>query len=398
MTPAEFNLRHLRALAAVLRQSGFGAAAKAVGISQPAVTQAVARLEALTGTRLLERGSTGVTPTDAGILLAARGEAAAAALGEALGPQRRGGIGARSGADAELSMAQVTALLALADRGSYAAGAAALGVAQPSLHRSVGSLEELCGVALTARRGRGTILTAAGNRLAAGFRLALAELQAALDELAVLGGRDQGAVRVGADEAALARLIPGAIRRFLAEHPPVRIEVQSAEGGAARLRDGRLDALVAIASPDLTGAGLTAEPLLEDPLVIAARSGHPLAGAATPGLVRLAGFGWALPAPGSGEQQAWERLFLDGGLFPPAPSVTCPSVPALLELVAGTDLLMVAPQALVHLNADRLAQVGQKLSANRQLVLVTRSGWAPTPAQATFLDEIRAGAREVLAF
>jgi hypothetical protein len=31
-------------------------------------------------------------------------------------------------------------------------------------------------------------------------------------------------------------------------------------------------------------------------------------------------------------------------------------------------------------------------------VLVTRSGWAPTPAQATFLDEIRAGAREVLAF
>jgi hypothetical protein len=32
------------------------------------------------------------------------------------------------------------------------------------------------------------------------------------------------------------------------------------------------------------------------------------------------------------------------------------------------------------------------------LTLVTRAGWAPTPAQATFLEEIRGGASEVLAF
>jgi DNA-binding transcriptional LysR family regulator len=137
-------------------------------------------------------------------------------------------------------------------------------------------------VPLTARIGRGTMLTEAGKRLAAGFRLALAELQAALDELAILGGRDQGAVRVGADAAALARLIPGAIARFLSEHPPVRIEVQAAGAAddAARLRDGRLDALITIAKPALDG--LTAEPLIDDPLVIAGRAGHPLGGPATP--------------------------------------------------------------------------------------------------------------------
>jgi LysR family transcriptional regulator of gallate degradation len=242
------------------------------------------------------------------------------------------------------------------------------------------------------------VLTAAGERLAAGFRLALAELQAALDELAVLSGRDQGAVRVGADEAALHRLIPGAVARFLAEHPPVRIEIQPAHDGADRLRDGRLDAIVAIASPSLAASGLTSEPLIDDPLVIAARIGHPLAGAATPGLVRLAGFGWALPETSGGEREAWERLFLDGGLYPPPPSVTCPSVPALLDLVAATDLLTVASQALVRRRTDRLATVGEPLRADRRLVLVTRSGWAPTPAQATFLDELRAGSHDVLAF
>jgi DNA-binding transcriptional LysR family regulator len=399
MEPADFNLRHLRALAATLRLGGLGAAAKAIGISQPAVTQAIARLEELTGTRLLDRGGAGVAATDAGVLLSARGEAAASVLAEALGPQRRGGIGARAGADTELSMAQVSALLALADSGSYAAGAASLGIAQPSLHRSVGTLEELCRVALTARRGRGTVLTAAGERLAAGFRLALAELQAALDELAVLGGRDQGAVRVGADAAALARLIPGAVTRFLAEHPPVRIQVQTARSkeDAGRLRDGRLDVLVTITSPAVNGSGLITEPLINDPLVIAGRTGHPLSGSAAPGLVRLAGFGWALPECGSAERDAWERLFLDGGLYPPAPNVICPSAPALLELVATSDLLTVAPQALIE-RSDKLVAIGQQLPTERSLVLVTRSGWAPTPAQATFLDEIRAGAREVLAF
>jgi hypothetical protein len=49
-------------------------------------------------------------------------------------------------------------------------------------------------------------------------------------------------------------------------------------------------------------------------------------------------------------------------------------------------------------SAGTLAAVGQPLPAERMLMLVTRSGWAPTPAQSTFLDEIRAGAREVLAF
>lgn len=400
MGPADFNLRHLRALAATVRLGGLGAAAKAVGITQPAVTQAIARLEELIGTRLLERAAAGVAPTDAGILLSARSEAAAAALAGALGPQRRGGIGARAGAQSELSMAQVTALLALADSGSYAAGAAALGIAQPSLHRSVAALEELCDVKLTARRGRGTELTAAGERLASGFRLALAELQAALDELAVLGGRDQGAVRVAAHPAALARLIPKAVARFVAEHPPVRIEVHGAGGDddAARLRDGRLDALITLPAPALSGSGLTAEPLIDDPLVIAARAGHALGGGGTPGLVRLASFGWALPELGSGERGAWERLFLHGGLYPPAPSVTCPSLPALLELVEATDLLTLASQALVQGSGGRLIAIGQALEEDRKLVLVTRSGWAPTPAQATFLDEIRAGAREVLAF
>jgi LysR family transcriptional regulator, regulator for genes of the gallate degradation pathway len=394
MTPAAFNLRHLRALAAVVRLGSFSAAAKAVGISQPAVSQAIARLETLAKVRLLHRTPAGVQPTDAGILLGARAEAAAARLAEGLASQRQGGAGGRPGADAAITMTQVTALLAVADAGSYAAAAAKLGLAQPSLHRSVGELERVAGLQLLERRGRGVALTAPAERLARAFRLALAELQAAIDELAVLGGRDQGAVRIGAHPAALARLLPKAIARFLAEHPPVTIELRGDDAEA--LRAGRVDALVTLEDAQALPVGLEAESLSAEPLMVAARTGHPLAAGPAPGLVRLASFGWALPPVGARERDAWERLFLGGGILPPSPSVTCLSASALADIAANSDLLTVASQSATE--SGKLVPIGAPLDESRRLLLVTRAGWVPTPAQATFLEEVRAAASAVLAF
>ncbi len=400
MTPSDFNLRHLRVLGETVRRGSFSAAADALGISQPAVTQAIGRMEALTGTKLIERTPARAVPTDAGVLLAARGEAAAAALADAFRPQRKGGIGGRASADQDITMAQLTALIGFADSGSYAAGAAMLGMSQPSLHRSVAELERLSGLALVERRGRGAVLTEAGARLTGAFRLALAELKAALDELAVLSGRDQGTVRIGAHGAALIRLIPAAAARFLAEHPPVVIHIEEvgAASGAEALASGRLDALVTLGDPAFGRSGFLAEPIADDPLVVAARTGHPLADGAAPGLVRMAGFGWAVSPQGSAERSVWEKLFLDGGLYPPTPSFTCPSLPALLDLVARGDLLTVAPLALVERGRERLTAIGGPLPGGRRIVLVTRSGWAPTPAQATFLDELRSAAAEPVAF
>lgn len=398
MNPVDFNLRHLRALSSAIRLGSLTAAAKEMGVTQPAVTQAIGRLESLVGTKLLDRSAAKAAPTDAGLLLAARGETAATILKDAFGSSRKGGIGGRAGSDADVTMAQITALIALADHGSYAAGASALGLTQPSLHRAVGELERLSGIVLAERSGRGVGLTEAGGRLAAACRLAMAELRAAIDELAVLSGRDQGTIRIGAHSDAFARLLPSAIARFLAEHPPVVVEVEEVSGPAAiaRLVQGRIDALVALDDPALDAGGLDVAAVAAAPLVIAARAEHPLAQGQF-GLLRLAQARWALPSAGSRERQAWERLFLDGGLYPEPPGVTCPSVPALLDLVARSELLTVAPQALVEAAGARLAAIGTPLPAGR-LMLVTRANWAPTPAQATFLEEVRGAGDRTLSF
>src|SRR5436190_12534461 len=53
----------------VARLGSFSRAADALALTQPAVSQQVAALERRLGTRLLERGPGGVTPTAAGELL-----------------------------------------------------------------------------------------------------------------------------------------------------------------------------------------------------------------------------------------------------------------------------------------------------------------------------------------
>lgn len=399
MKAAALNLRHVRALAAAVKAGSIGGGGAAIGLTQPAVTQAIGRLERLTGIRLLERSAAGVRPTDGGILLAARAEAATAALAKAFRPYRRGGAGGRAGADRNVTMAQLQALLALADGGSYVAAAAASGLAQPSLHRAVGDLERLCGVALVEREGRGVALTGAGVRLARAFRLAAAELDAAVDELAVLAGRDQGAIRIAAVAAACHRLLPNAAGRFLKAHAPVRLELGEtpAPAAAERLRDGRVDAVIAFEGPLAGGDGMAAEPLLDVQLWIAARRDHPLAGAA-PGLVRLAGFGWALPAAGVDERAAWDRMFLDGGLYPPPVQVTCAAA-AVLRLVAHSDLLTLASAEALEACDLPLARIGEPVAGARpRLMLYTRESWCPTPAQATFLDELRSEAAALARF
>ena len=77
------KLRDLHVLATVLRFGSMAKAAAQLGLTQPAISQAVADLEATLGVRLLDRGPRGVTPTP-------YGEAIARRAGEAFDALRQG--------------------------------------------------------------------------------------------------------------------------------------------------------------------------------------------------------------------------------------------------------------------------------------------------------------------
>src|SRR3954447_8792210 len=68
------DVNRLRVLAAVARHGSVTAAARALRYAQPSVSHHLARLEAETGSRLVQRVGRGIRLTEAGRLLAARAE------------------------------------------------------------------------------------------------------------------------------------------------------------------------------------------------------------------------------------------------------------------------------------------------------------------------------------
>jgi DNA-binding transcriptional LysR family regulator len=78
------ELRELSAFVAVVEEGGMSAASRRLHVSQSAISQTVSALERETGVRLLERVSTGVRPTEAGVALLEEARAVLARYRQAL--------------------------------------------------------------------------------------------------------------------------------------------------------------------------------------------------------------------------------------------------------------------------------------------------------------------------
>lgn len=76
------RFRHLNAFLEVAGRHSFGAAAAALGVTQPAVSKAIGELEAALGVRLLERSRAGVSLTPEGVSFRRHAGAAVSALSE----------------------------------------------------------------------------------------------------------------------------------------------------------------------------------------------------------------------------------------------------------------------------------------------------------------------------
>ncbi|HEX8446378.1 MAG TPA: LysR family transcriptional regulator [Sphingomonas sp.] len=390
----DLNLRHLRALSAIAAHGSMSAAAAAVSLSQPALTQGLAKLERRIGTTLFVRRSDGMIPTDAGRMLIDRVDAAFTQLAGA--GRNAGRPSARGFGRPEhlMTSTQMYAFLSLADAGSFVDAAGATGLSQPALHRAVRDLEQICGVVLVERRGRGVALSTAGRRLARGLRLAAAEIAAGLSELAGDGGQP-ARLAIGAMPLSRALVLPRALDRFLRTGHPVAIEVFE---GAWRdlvepLRDGVIDLMLG-ALRDPAPAGLVQQPLFEDRLTVVGRAGHPLTTGPTPKLAALADYGWIVGQPGTPLRAQWDAMF--AGQPPPAAPIVCGSVMVIRGLLRDSDLLtLLSPdQIALEVRTGILTAIGGPLDHGvRTIGITTRADWRPTQAQRAFIACIHEAVR-----
>ena len=96
-----------------------------------------------------------------------------------------------------MDLRQLEYFVAVIEQGSFSRAAASLNLAQPSVSRQIGLLEEELGQRLLERTGRGVAPTPAGHAMLAHARVMLNASAQALSDLKQMGAEPVGKVVVG---------------------------------------------------------------------------------------------------------------------------------------------------------------------------------------------------------
>lgn len=394
------NLRHLRLLEAASRLGSLTAAAETILISQPAASQAINRLNAQFGGRLLERRGNGVFVTERGKIVVARSIRVLQFIRGFSQSTLRRLRGARLereiALENHLTLSHVRAVSSVGRMGSFSAAARSLGQTEPNVQRAARELEGILGVQLFAGSLKGMQLTDGGKALAQVANLILKELESAFVEVREFEGAYDGRLTIGTLPLVRGQIVPEAVVALTKTYPDATIGILDGtyEDLVHALEIGNVDLLLGALREDFSSSGLVQEALFEDQLALVGRKGHPLAGRSEITLKDLQEFPWVLPRPGTPTRRLFENL-VQSGCLPTHESgcVETGSLVALRGILMETDYLtIVSPrQIMIELEAGVLDVLPLPLPGSaRPIGMTLRENWQPTRLQRDFVTHLRA--------
>lgn len=390
------RLRRLILFDAVCREGGISQAAEAIGLTQPAVSLAIKKLEETFGAVLFERGFGGSDLTKEGMLLQRRVRRMLEQI-EAAITQALSGTKSRI-ADAEtvcrhLTDAQVRCHIAIAELGSAAEAARKLGISQPAVHRAARSLEDNIGITLYRRRVHSVSANGVGMDLARRLVVAQVEIEQATVDLVSSRGIAGGRVAVGVLPLLPQRLLARTIGRLQDTYPNVAITIR--EGAHTRLleelRFGRIDIVLgALREPRLEGSVIESE-LFTDPYVVVVRRGHPLATRRKIKPEDLIDYGWVVPQQDM-PRRAVVELMLDTLPERPRVVVETSSLAMMMAMLEENDCISLLSRSHILYGNYRNDVVALNVvppKAERTVGFTVRSDWLPTQVQQDFLEQLK---------
>ena len=396
-SPTIPSFRQLLVFETVARTENVSRAATAIHVSQPAVTQAIARLEREVGAALFRRRNTGCYLTEAGEILQRRTGRLFAQIDHALtelgiGLPRVGASDLRS-VERRFSQPQMRALLAIAENGSFAAAARALAMSEASIHRAARELERVLRRPLFHRTAHGVAATRPAAELARRLRLAMQELDRAIEEIEASQGRNRGRIGLGLLPLAGAFFVARALKQLGEAFPDARTQV--VEGTfdflIEKLRAGAIDFIIGPVRGLDPSLGVIETVLFDDPYAVVVRVGHPLTRKRHIRRQDLLTYDWVLPPPDTPRRAGYDALFA-GADHPPRSTLQTSSPNLTRAILSETDCITLLPR-----HESRAEQEMGFLTVlpfavphpSRQVQVTTRADWLPTALQTRFLQALR---------
>jgi DNA-binding transcriptional LysR family regulator len=214
-----------------------------------------------------------------------------------------------------MEIRQLRAFIAIAELGTFTAGALRVHVTQAAISMQIRQLENELGARLFIRAPRRVMLTEAGEQLLQRARHILRDHDAALDEIAELAGAERGRLRVGSASAMVTTdVLPKLLKEVRRRHERAEITVASgtSEALVQLILTGEID--VAFVSLPVEARGINTERLTQDQLVAVASPRHRLAKQKTISAYTLAGEKLILGERGGNTRRLIDLFFAQAGV------------------------------------------------------------------------------------
>lgn len=284
----------------------------------------------------------------------------------------------------DFSLRDLSYFLAVVTHGHLGRAASACAVTQPALSKSLKRLEDETGLALFDRAGRAIRPTSAGLAFAEHARKVVNQYEDTVRHTESLRAGGGGLLRLGATAATMDTVVMPALEILLPEQPGLRVVLTL--GLSDELPDlverGDLD--LAVAPSDGTRGGVLRQDAMgHDVLRLVAGRRNALFKRSAISLADLVDQRWILPKRTSVARQRLDASFARADQPLPRAVLEVDFISAgVLQLVAGTDLLTVAPASLLEDAAPAgvaALPVDAALPLKRDISLLSRrqAVWSP---------------------
>jgi DNA-binding transcriptional LysR family regulator len=282
----------------------------------------------------------------------------------------------------DVSLRQLQVFRSVARHRSFSRAAEDLVISQPAVSAQIKSLEQVLGVPLFQRTGRGVELTEAGRQLLPYAERLLDLLDEALAAVHELRCAQRGQVRVAASTTAGIYVVPKALGAFHRAYPGVELSLDVLNRFAVHQRLLAGDADVAIMGLIEDPQDLEIAQFLPNELVVIASPRHHLARRHQIPLDEIAREPFLVREIGSGTRADMERIFAEAGLSPRV-AMELRSNGAIKQAVAADLGVAVMPRDAIGLELEtgRLIVLDvQGFPVRRWWSLVRRAGRQPSAA------------------
>jgi|TARA_B110000902_G_scaffold265723_1_gene350873 LysR family transcriptional regulator of gallate degradation len=388
------NLFHLRVFQKVYETRSITKTAELLGRSQPAISQALKSLEKTFNTTLFHRSTKGITKTKEAVTLLKRTNRALHSLDTFFDSVISNFTHVPKNVSRHVTTTQLYALQAVAEAGSFIAGAAIANKSSPTIHRAARDLEQTVNITLFERTSFGIRPNKVAMQLAQVAGVIEREFELAFAEIAQNSNIEKGNTVIGALPMARSYIIPKAIVEFKKECPHHNVSIVEGpyEYLLHDLMRGKIDILIGASRRLHRGTALKQTPIITEPIILLMRTGHPLKTKDIVEIRELLLFPWITPRISAPLREVYKELFINNNLPLPENVIESNSLSASRVILQNSDTLMLLSKAQAKHELKTGSMISKKIrgfDAQRTIDLQIRQESMLTKTQLNLIENIK---------